>query len=88
VADELSGPEAESLDPELSQSASRQTVIEMVEQHGRMLKRLNDKVSYQKRIIEELARLLVEARVIARTDLYERLRTIRREFTDSDDSHE
>jgi hypothetical protein len=88
VADELSGPEAESLDPELSQSASRQTVIEMVEQHGRMLKRLNDKVSYQKRIIEELARLLVEARVIARGDLYERLRTIRREFTDSDDSHE
>ena len=54
------------------------TLQELTSEHEKKLRRLNRQLDYQKQVLQVMAELLVEARVISRPELKRRLKDLRR----------
>ena len=59
------------------------TLAELVERQGKMIERLQREVEYQKGILQNMAELLVEARVLSRAKLKERLKAFKEKQRES-----
>lgn len=54
------------------------TLQELTSEHEKKIRQLNRQLDYQKQVLQVMAELLVEARVISRTELKRRLKALRR----------
>lgn len=64
------------------ESAGELTIMEVVDRQRKMIRKLEREVEHQKGILQTMAELLIEARVLSRRKLKARLKALRQQQLD------